>query len=173
MTGKMTPMLDAKIIIRDRQPGDLGHLIALHGGYYAIRWGLLPCFEAEVAEELGAFARNFRSGHDGLWLAGVETGGIAGGVAIQALEPGQARLRWFILDEAWRGRGIGDNLLRTALDFCREAGHRRVTLHTFKGLDAAQALYRRHGFTLEYEREGAPWGPPLMLQAYGMEMHDG
>ncbi|MCR6632610.1 MAG: GNAT family N-acetyltransferase [Magnetospirillum sp.] len=159
--------------IREWRPGDLGRLVELHGRYYSAHWDLSPTFEAEVAEELGVFCRTLRPGRDGLWVA-AETDGIAmGGVAIQGMEDGEARLRWFIVDPACHGRGVGDRLLATALDFCRRAGFRRVVLHTFKGLEAAHALYRRHGFVLAAEEPGSPWGPPLMLQTFVLEVsHD-
>ena len=44
---------------------------------------------------------------------------------------------------AWRGRGVGSELLRCLLNHARRLGHDRVKL---SAQDHAMAFYRRHGF---------------------------
>jgi ribosomal protein S18 acetylase RimI-like enzyme len=88
------------------------------------------------------------------------TGQIVGSIAIDGedLGGGQAYLRWFILDEGCRGHGVGEALLRQAIDFVDAAGFERTVLLTFKSLDAARRLYEREGFRLAEEYAGAQWG---------------
>jgi transcriptional regulator with PAS, ATPase and Fis domain len=50
-----------------------------------------------------------------------------------------------------QGRGLGADLLGRAVSFCDERGYERIWLTTFAGLDAARALYERHGFVLTGE----------------------
>ena len=56
------------------------------------------------------------------------------------------------LRAASRGRGLGERLLRTALDQAREAGIERVSLSVYARNTAAMALYRKVGFVLEGTR---------------------
>ena len=56
----------------------------------------------------------------------------------------------------WRGRGVGDALMRSLLDVARARGQRRVVLHSQVH---ACAFYRRLGFVAEggvYDEAGIP-----------------
>ena len=81
------------------------------------------------------------------------------------VEPGQAEVA-FLVEDKHQGRGIGQQLLNMALDFCRQAGFKRVYLTTFAGLDAARHLYERAGFKLYEEVEDRHWGEPLLEQKF-------
>ena len=50
--------------------------------------------------------------------------------------------------------------------FCDAQGHHRVYLTTFAGLDAARALYERHGFRLVEEGEDTTWGVKVTEQLF-------
>jgi ribosomal protein S18 acetylase RimI-like enzyme len=52
-----------------------------------------------------------------------------------------------IVDNESRGKGIGEALVRTALDRAREAGARTVDLTSRPSREAANRLYVRVGFT--------------------------
>jgi GNAT superfamily N-acetyltransferase len=151
-------------------PGALGLLTELHARYYAERWGFDLRFETQVGRELSEFMARFEPGRDGFWTA-LADDRFAGGVAVDGLGHPElgARLRWFIVEERFQGRGLGGLLLAKALDFCRGAGHGRVHLWTFRGLDGARALYERHGFVLRQEHPAAPWGPEIMEQLFVKE----
>lgn len=56
------------------------------------------------------------------------------------------------LRAAARGRGLGERLLRTALDHARAAGIERVSLSVYAKNTAAQALYHKVGFVHEGTR---------------------
>lgn len=51
-----------------------------------------------------------------------------------------------VVDEAARGRGVGDALNRAAVDHARRAGARTVDLTSRPSREAANRLYRRIGF---------------------------
>ena len=51
-----------------------------------------------------------------------------------------------VVDEAARGRGVGDALNRAAIERAREAGARTVDLTSRPSREAANHLYRRLGF---------------------------
>lgn len=50
------------------------------------------------------------------------------------------------VEPEFRGRGIGDLLLKAAIGFARRSGNRRIWLLSNSRLAAALALYRKHGF---------------------------
>lgn len=135
--------------------GALGRIIELHGTYYAEHWDLGLYFEAKVAAEMGEFLSRFDAAHDGIWFARVD-GQIVGGIVIDGNRAEQegARLRWFVLDPAYHGQGIGRRLVDAAMNFCAEKGFKRVYLTTFSGLTAARHLYEKHGFKLCGEEDG-------------------
>jgi putative acetyltransferase len=77
-------------------------------------------------------------------------GKVVGGGGVAPLEhgePGVCELRkMYFLREA-RGLGAGQAMITRCLDAARGFGFKRCYLETLTGMDAAQALYRKHGFT--------------------------
>lgn len=145
-----------EITFSDYVPGAIGRIVELHGEYYSTHWGLGRYFEAKVAAELGEFMGRFDPNRDGAWLASVDDR-VAGGIFIDGLDAdGEgARLRWFIVDPAYHGRGLGRELMQRAMAFCDRQRFPRVYLTTFAGLDAARHLYEAHGFAFCHETDGA------------------
>ena len=143
-------------IITGYLPGVIGRITELHGAYYAENWGLEKYFEAKVATELAAFYTSFVPERDGAWLARAGKT-IVGGIFIdgsQAVGEG-ARLRWFILDPACHGQGIGSRLMSEAVAFCQRKNYHRVYLTTFAGLESARHLYDKYGFRVCAEEDGS------------------
>ncbi len=153
--------------ISDYRPGALGRVTEMHGLYYARNWGFGLFFERKVAREMAEFLGRFDADRDGLWLA-ADGDRVVGSVFIDGAEAATegAHLRWFIVDDGYRGRGIGKILLRQAMDFCRRCGYRRAYLWTFAGLDAARRLYESQGFCLTEEKEDRSWGEPVTEQKF-------
>lgn len=77
-------------------------------------------------------------------------GRVMGGGGIAPLDGGDARTcelrKMYFLPEA-RGLGLGRRLLERCLETARAMGYRRCYLETLTGMDAAQALYVKLGFT--------------------------
>lgn len=151
-------------------PGAIGQVTALHAAYYAEYWQFDLSFEAQVAADLSRFLLEFDPARD-FFLAARAGRELAGAVALDGHStPEQgARLRWFIVQKTWQGRGLGARLLDQTLAFARKAGHRRLYLWTFAGLEAARLLYERAGFCLAEEVEIAHWGGVIHDQRYDLE----
>ncbi|TAL89470.1 MAG: GNAT family N-acetyltransferase [Rhodanobacter sp.] len=81
----------------------------------------------------------------------VERAGVLmGGGGIAPLEGGDVdicELRKMYFLPAARGIGAGAAMMQRCLDAAREHGFRRCYLETLTGMDAAQTLYKRSGFT--------------------------
>jgi GNAT superfamily N-acetyltransferase len=154
-------------------PGVIGKVTELHAIYYFENWGFDVSFETQVARELSAFITKFKPGSDGFWSALVNSV-FTGSIAIDgSLSDTQgARLRWFIVAPEFQGTGIGGVLLRQAVQFCRDAGHRKVFLWTFRGLDAARTLYEREGFRLSVEKPVHQWGREIIEEQFVLDLSD-
>ncbi|MGC3996005.1 MAG: N-acetyltransferase [Anaeromyxobacter sp.] len=84
------------------------------------------------------------SGQGTLFLAEDAPGGPPLGLAAMV---GQARPELgMLVARAHRRRGVGEALLRAALEWARGVAAPEVVLHVFPHNEAALALYRAHGF---------------------------
>lgn len=101
--------------------------------------------DAEVDAMCAAYAKP-RSAYFVVEVDGNVVGG--GGVApLENGEPDVCELRkMYFLPQA-RGRGAGSAMITRCLEAARAFGFTRCYLETLTGMDAAQALYRKHGFT--------------------------
>jgi GNAT superfamily N-acetyltransferase len=79
-----------------------------------------------------------------------QDGRVIGGAGIAPLEGGDnetCELRKMYFLAGARGTGAASQVMRRCLDAARRAGFSRCYLETLTGMDAAQTLYLRHGFT--------------------------
>ena len=158
----------ADIIIKTGYiPGSIGRISELHGTHYNRHWGFGLYFEAKVATELSAFHERFDAKRDGIWLA-TQDGHIEGSIVIDGIHADDegAHLRWFIVSDALRGKGVGRKLIHSAVDFCRNRGYETVYLWTFEGLGAARHLYEDVGFKLIGQNSGNQWGAKVNEQCF-------
>ena len=158
-------------IVDGYRPGAIGRIAALHAEYYSRHWHLGLFFEAKVARDCADFVSRMGE-RDRLSLVvrdPADTGEIVGAIAIDGSEDGNGRiahLRWFIMADGARGRGLGDTLMQRAVQFCRDVGFDSVYLWTFAGLDAARHLYEKHGFRLAEALQDRQWGVSLPEQRF-------
>ena len=90
---------------------------------------------------------------------------------------------WLIRDEAqvnnvavhpeWRGRGVGERLMRFALDKVRGLGGSFVTLEVRRSNSSAVALYEKLGFTLMGVRKGYYQNPADDALVLGLDLSAG
>lgn len=152
-------------------PGSIGRISELHGTYYHDYWGFGLYFEAKVATELSEFFQRYDKNSDGIWIATLN-GRVEGSVIIDGIhaEDEGAHLRWFIISDALRGKGVGRKLIKRAIDFCRTKRYNRVYLWTFEGLDAARHLYEAMGFKLVKQQSGVQWGTEVTEQYFELRL---
>jgi GNAT superfamily N-acetyltransferase len=154
-------------IVRGYFPGAIGRVAELNGTYYHKHWGFGLIFEAMCATDLSEFLTRYDENRDGFWTAWLD-GRIEGHLTIDGIhsENQGAHIRYFIVSDALQGKGIGNKLIKTATDFCRDKGHKRVYLWTFEGLWAARHLYEKTGFRLVEQRRGSQWGVEVNEQRF-------
>jgi len=158
-------------LVKGYIPGSIGRIAELHGTYYHEYWDFTVFFEAKVATELSEFLTRYDEKRDGFWTASLK-GCVEGSITIDGIhaEKEGAHLRWFIISDVLRGRGIGSQLINKALDFCRNKGYKQVYLWTFEGLNAAKHLYEKNGFELVEQHKGAQWGTEVNEQRFELEL---
>jgi GNAT superfamily N-acetyltransferase len=154
-------------IVAGYVPGAIGRVAELHGTYYHRHWNFGLFFEAKVATELSEFLKRFDARRDGFWTA-VAQGRIEGAIAIDGIhgESKGAHLRWFIMSDAYRGKGTGNRLIDAAIRFCRNQGYPKIHLWTFEGLLPAKHLYEKAGFKLVQAHKGTMWGTEVNEQLF-------
>jgi len=155
--------------VRGYISGSIGRVAELHGTYYHDHWGFGPFFEAKVAAELSEFIGRYDNERDGFWIATLN-GRVEGSITIDGIhvEDEGAHLRWFIMSDALRGRGVGRRLIDAAIDFCRNKRYNQVYLWTFEGLNAARHLYENMGFELVEQHRGRQWGKNVSEQRFDL-----
>ena len=78
---------------------------------------------------------------------------IIGTVAIRKLKESVftdtsnfAELKRMFLSKQYRGQGIGQQMLDTALDFAKKAGYSKIFLYSSNDFKASRKLYLKNGF---------------------------
>lgn len=157
-------------IVNGYIPGSIGRIAELHGTYYHDHWGFGIYFESKVATELSEFLQRYDENRDRIWLATVK-GQIEGSIVIDGIhaENKGAHLRWFIISDTLRGKGVGRELIKRAIGFCKRKGYKRIYLWTFKGLDAVRHLYEKAGFRRIKQQSGVQWGTEVTEQYFELK----
>jgi GNAT superfamily N-acetyltransferase len=155
-------------IRRVGEPGDLGWVIREHGEQYAREFGWDTSFEALVARIVADWANAHDPAREAAWIAELD-GERVGCVFCVREDDETARLRILFVDPRARGRRLGTQLVRTCIEFAREAGYRRMVLWTNHPLTAARAIYLACGFRLTDEEAHHSYGVDLIGQSYELE----
>jgi putative acetyltransferase len=76
---------------------------------------------------------------------------VIGGAGIGPLHglpasEGIGEIRELVIEESYRGRGIGTSLLRHCLEWAKKLGYQRLYLETTPAMENAQRLFRKFGF---------------------------
>ncbi len=158
----------AVMLRTDLRAGDIESIVRLHGRVYARENGFDHTFEEYVAGPLSQFA-SCTSDRERIWIAELD-GRMVGCIAIVALSPQEAQLRWFLVDPSIRGMGVGKKLLGEAVSFCRDCRYESILLWTVSALAAAAHLYRGAGFKRVEEKPGRRWGVDVVEEKYELTL---
>lgn len=166
----MSASIGRRLTLRhEPRPGDLGRITEQHGVLYAAEFGFDGAFEAYVAQSLAEYALMLPEPRNRIWLAEAD-GRLTGSIGIIRREGDAAQLRWFLVEPALRGQGLGGRLLDGALAFCRAAGYRSVYLWTVSLLTAAARCYRAASFCKTEEHTHLLWGATITEERYDLPL---
>jgi ribosomal protein S18 acetylase RimI-like enzyme len=156
------------IVIRTSlKPGDIGYVTYMHGKLYQDEYQYGIGFEAYVAKGLCEFYAQYDELLDRVWVA-EHAGGIVGFLLLMHREPGEAQLRYFILDPEYRGIGLGKKMSLLYMEHLQNKGYTRSYLWTTHELYNAADIYRKMGFVLTEEVESESFGKSLKEQRYDL-----
>lgn len=156
-------------IIRRHRIGDLGYLTARQSILYNEAYGWNGLIEANEAEVVAAFIRNFKEGRDQCWVAEIG-GAMMGSIIVTDEGLGHCRLRLLYVEPTARGLGIGTALVDECLAFARQAGFARMTLWTHTILESARRIYAAKGFEVVEEHKHDLFGPTLNSETWALEL---
>jgi GNAT superfamily N-acetyltransferase len=151
-------LVEAGISVTDAfEPGDLGQLVLIHGLQNYQDYGFSPVHEAYCARIASDFMLNETPRRSKAWLA-KKGDQVVGSVLICELPDDIAQLRLLFADKSIRGSGLGRWLVEDSVQYCREAGFRKVFLWTVDGLGRAISIYKSLGFEQTEEKIQFAWG---------------
>lgn len=148
------------------QPGDIGYVIYLHGSLYKKEYDYGISFETYVALGLHEFYQQYDPGRDRVWIC--EHNNRIVGFMLLMHRGEAAQLRYFLLEPAYRGIGLGKHLMELFIDTMKSFGYKTAYLWTTNELPAAASLYKRHGFVLMEEKPSADFGKDVVEQRYDL-----
>jgi len=151
------------------KPGDIGYLTYLHGIIYAKECSYDQTFEAYVANGLAEFVQSFSPNKDRIWLAEINDQ-IIGSIAVVGNSKLEAQLRWFLVHPDYRGLGLGRELIKKALLFCKEHKYKTIILWTASELSVARHLYTSVGFRKTEEKTHEIWGKKVTEERYDLHL---
>jgi ribosomal protein S18 acetylase RimI-like enzyme len=115
---------------------------------YAQGLGIDLCFQ-HFDDELAGLPGDYAPPHGALLLATVD-GEVAGCCALRPLDnadyPNASEMKRLYVRKAFRGFGLGRQLVEATLDAARQGGYACVLLDTLNEMEAARALYVGLGF---------------------------
>ncbi len=153
----------------DLQPGDIGYVIFMHGHLYKKEFDYGLQFEQYVASGLIEFYNQFDPEKDKVWICEHQNK-IIGFMLLMHRPDNAAQLRYFILEQPYRGIGLGKKLMNLFMQHLKSKAFKYAYLLTTQEQEAAIALYKKHGFTLTEKRSAAIFGKPLNEEKYELQL---
>lgn len=164
-----TPKQTAPCKLRPPEAGDFGWIISRNALLYANEYGWGGPFEGLCAQIVADFLSNPDPKRGRAWIAEVD-GNKVGSILLAAESRDVARIRLLFVEQAARGRGVGEQLLTASLNFAKEAGYKKVTLWTHRVLSSARKLYRRAGFSIVSREKHSKWGAPIVSETWDLHL---
>ncbi|HEX2629575.1 MAG TPA: GNAT family N-acetyltransferase [Chitinophagaceae bacterium] len=147
------------------EPGDAGYVIHLHGKLYKEEYDYGVGFETYVAAGFREFYQQYDTTKDRVWIA-EHNNRIIGFVLLMHRPDNAAQLRYFLIDPAYRGIGLGGKLMKLFMEFYNQCGYTSCYLWTTSELYTAASLYRRFGFELVEEHPSNDFGKAVIENKY-------
>ena len=158
------------IAIRPYTEADIDLVISRQIELYEKEYNLTSdIWKAYVTDGVRRLVDQFDDRKDCVYILDYD-GVVSGCVAIAHEGDQTARLRFFFVDAAVRGLGMGRRLMELAVGFCREKGYQHVFLWTFSRLDATRHLYGKHGFQITDTKESSEWGETILEERWDLDL---
>lgn len=147
-------------IIRETKPGEPSLVASFYFKLFEEQFDFLPVVEKYF---LNAIAELYDDPDSKLWIA-EENGEIKGSICVIKKGEGEAQLRIYGTHPSTQGKGLGQELFKTAMDYCEEKGFRHLYLWTIDICKAAVHLYDKAGFKLTETMKNTTWADYEMTE---------
>ncbi|OTG59851.1 hypothetical protein B9T36_04150 [Acinetobacter sp. ANC 4204] len=160
-------------IVSGYQTGCVARLIDMLRQFYRMNSTSHDVIEIQFARELADFIGRLDQARNEIWFA-LHQNRIVGCVAIDAENLGNAnaQLRWLMVDDIWRGQGIGQRLMSHAMQFCELHDFQAVETWLEQPYQAAKKLYEQYGFVYMSEQPVEYFGQIFTEQYYIKRIKD-
>lgn len=145
--------------------GDLPFVIQSHSDLYQKEYNYGKTFEYYVIKGVVEFYEVYTPEKSRVWVC-EHDGKRIGFLCL--MERGEAaQLRYFFMDEKYRGIGLGKKMMELFMIFLKEVGYKSCYLWTTTEQLAAAALYKRFGFKwVEDMQSNSTFDRPVIEQKY-------
>ena len=155
-----------EVVLREANAADYGPWRAVYAEVAAEgKWIGGEAVQEELCER---FTRDIEDSNRLVLVAVAGNDGVIGGLTCHFVRPGVGHLGMHLLP-AWRGQGLGGQLMIASIEWCRQRGAHKVVLEVWPHNQRAIDLYTRHGFEIEgrirrhyRRRNGELWDAVLM-----------
>lgn len=151
------------VVIRTYEPKDVDYVITRHRELYEEEYKFSKEFSDYVEEYVLKFHKHHDKDKESMWIAEVN-GKAVGVIALVKVDDDTAQLRWFIIEPAARGMGLGHKLVDTFIDSCKVRGYKHIFLLTANVLKAARHIYDSYGFKLTESVENTSWTDDVIYE---------
>ncbi len=156
--------------IRPFAKTDLPFVISRQIELYETEYGFTTdTWKKYVTNAVLEFYDRFAEAKDCMYILEYK-GAPSGCIAVTHAQEHTAQLRFFFVDAALRGRGMGRRLMELALAFCRDKRYRHAFLLTCSKLAAARCLYGQYGFQITDAHENLEWGEAMIEERWDMDI---
>ncbi|MEI5907041.1 GNAT family N-acetyltransferase [Bacillus spongiae] len=133
-------------MIRTYTVKDADYIIHSHYDQYHKEFQYDESFRNFIATSVQGFIER---GHkrENIWIVELE-GKQYGSISIKNVNDKTAQLGLFLIEQKVRGAGYGQQLIKIAIDYCKEMGYETIILWTNRELITARRLYEKNGFQL-------------------------
>jgi GNAT superfamily N-acetyltransferase len=157
------------VVLKGYRPGVVARCLEMHMRYYSQHHGFGSLFEVMLATGMSDLVPRLCKPENEVFAAVDGKGEIVGTVWMDGNDLDDAskvHLRFFVVDEKVKGRGVGRMLVEAAMKFVDESGKEECHLWTFRGLHPARKLYDKAGFEIVDEGLKNMWGSELWVQHF-------
>ena len=156
-------------VIRKIERSDRDWVLQQHIDLYAKSNGFDVSFGTLVEDVLDDFFATHDPTFERGWIA-EENGQRLGSVFCRRLSREQAQLRLFFLVPEARGKGLGQRMAGTLLEFAKDKGYQEVRLWTHRSHAAACRLYKAMGWKLIDSEETTSFGQKEIVETYSYRL---
>ncbi|WP_051957363.1 GNAT family N-acetyltransferase [Bacillus sp. UNC322MFChir4.1] len=133
-----------------RLDNDVDYIINSHYELYSREFNYDLSFRNFIADSVKGFVERCDN-KENIWILELE-GKQSGSISIKKVNKDTAQLGLFLVDPTVRGAGYGQQLVQTAIDFCKKLDFRNIILWTNSELTSARRIYKKNGFVLKETR---------------------